>query len=53
MLFVAKLGVFRIQQDLSNSNSNLIPFQKVIIDQNYYPEGLTKLFPANYSKKFV
>ena len=26
MLFVAKLGIFRIQQELSKSKSNLIPF---------------------------
>ena len=27
MLFVAKLGIFRIQQELSNSKSNLILFK--------------------------
>ena len=28
MLFVAKLGVFHIQQELSKSKSNLIPFKR-------------------------
>ena len=28
MLFVAKLGIFRIQQELSKSKSNLIPFKR-------------------------
>ena len=28
MLFIAKLGIFRIQQELSKSKSNLIPFKR-------------------------
>ena len=28
MLFLAKLGIFRIQQVLSKSKSNLIPFKR-------------------------
>ena len=48
MLFVAKLGIFRIQQELSKSKSNLIPFIKT----NHCPERLSKSFPTNYSKKF-
>ena len=27
MLYIAKLGIFRIQQELSKSKSNLIPFK--------------------------
>ena len=28
MLFIAKLGIFRIQQELSKEKSNLIPFKR-------------------------
>ena len=47
------LGIFLIQKKFSNSKFDLIPFQKIIINPNYYPKGLTKLFLANYSKKFI
>ena len=49
MLFLARLGIFHIQEQLFISYSNL----KVIINLNHYPKGLSKSFSASYFKKFV
>ena len=54
-LFVANLGIFCIQQELSKSKSDLILFKKVSHKSKSLSKWVTilKSFPANFSKKFV
>ena len=51
MSFLAKLDIFRIQQELSKSTSNVILFKR-IKNPIHYPKGLSKSFRGNYSNKF-